>query len=784
MIKTVTIDFEGTAYPLSSYTASAVCVGTLIKQYEDEAGAKYLQPIKYKPFDVFIESNSSYNYYPTSISWSDDIDYIFTCSSSSAMTSYISLIKYTRSTAKYEFVGCVHFTPTSGTPQPGQAGSGQQINTTYNYRAIIHQRAYLYRYTNGTVAVSGGTVSGSGTTFQSSRIAAGARIGFGTTDHTLVDKWYDIQYISSDTVLGITSSMPFSPTFSSHAAGTPYVIEELRIVFIMERAYIRFIGQLMLAKGLHENVFGYTDIPEARNTDNIRAFYNLYPGTASPTFSTTFFRSLVLDEPESDSVHYCYALDRGTFSALSDSSNTAPGLGQAFGIYKFNIRESLNFVSGTAAGMSYSQPFVSTNAYVTNTNRLGRIDFYAGGNWPNWYTGNIMTLGTPGHGPTKGQKTLFITTSNRILAVPLAQVDQEYDFVPRGTSVVTHRNLGPGTPVQNWTFTNYTYASAITSFHQSQYVQSIDSLICAYWNGLSGNFPMTVEKFNEPSSKLFFQFIRFRSVFSNTKAGEYYSANRRNMLFEERNGIMHNFVSPSAQTDGNFFLYAVPLHADYAYALEKGQYVTTPAQEIPVGAKPLSVKLNIRNTTDDDSMRVPPGRTRIWVRTSGIDSNTGTWSKVPDNGDISGLTASRYQFAFAWEILSTTGVVPYAYSLDFAYETDGPDRYYFTARAKSDHTANRFAFIQAQAFGGAIPNLTIRLYNFETDVLLLEDTTEANALGTWQYSSDGGASWATWSSAADNVGNYVRYTANALPANVSVRPTLTVARKKDFVFNI
>ena len=342
-------------------------------------------------------------------------------------------------------------------------------------------------------------------------------------------------------MLGITSSIPYSATFSDYSSGTSYVIEELRIVCVVTRNTIRQIGQLMLIKGLHENVFGYRDIPEASNVDNIRAFYNLYPGTASPTFSTTRFSSIVLDEPESDSTHNCYVLDRGTFSAFISE---APTVNTEFGISKFNLRTPLNFVSGTAAGMSYSQPFVSTNAFVGRTNMLNSLANFAFGTWPTYWQGpGIMSLGTPNHGPTKGQKTLFITTTTRILAVPTAHVDNGFDFLRNGVGASTtyqaHRGLGQGTPVQNWVTTNYTYATMVSSFNHVQYIPSIDSLLCSYYGGGAQSLPMTIDKFNEPSSRMFFQFIRFRSAFSNVKAGEYYSSNRDYHHFCVVNGIMH-----------------------------------------------------------------------------------------------------------------------------------------------------------------------------------------------------------------------------------------------------
>ena len=67
----------------------------------------------------------------------------------------------------------------------------------------------------------------------------------------------------------------------------------------------------------------------------------------------------------------------------------------------------------------------------------------------------------------------------------------------------------------------------------------------------------------------------------------------------------------------------------------------------------------------------------------------------------------------------------------------------------------------------------MRLYNASSGFLITDDTVTGSASGTWEYSTDSAATWNAWSSAADSVGNYIRYTANSLPANTIIRALLT-----------
>jgi hypothetical protein len=88
--------------------------------------------------------------------------------------------------------------------------------------------------------------------------------------------------------------------------------------------------------------------------------------------------------------------------------------------------------------------------------------------------------------------------------------------------------------------------------------------------------------------------------------------------------------------------------------------------------------------------------------------------------------------------------------------------------SKSNVTSRIFAWRQATAWSSNIPDLTINIYNANTNTLVLNDTVAASANGTWQYSTDG-TTWNSWLASADAVGNYIRYTATALPDGIPVK---------------
>lgn len=66
-------------------------------------------------------------------------------------------------------------------------------HTVRNFTMDVKQES------TGTVAVSGVSVTGTGTLFNTNKVAIGARIGFGSTDPSQITTWYRITAKASDT---------------------------------------------------------------------------------------------------------------------------------------------------------------------------------------------------------------------------------------------------------------------------------------------------------------------------------------------------------------------------------------------------------------------------------------------------------------------------------------------------------------------------------------------------------------------------------------------------------
>jgi hypothetical protein len=160
-----------------------------------------------------------------------------------------------------------------------------------------------------------------------------------------------------------------------------------------------------------------------------------------------------------------------------------------------------------------------------------------------------------------------------------------------------------------------------------------------------------------------------------------------------------------------------------------------------------------------------------------MSGNTGTWLRVPDNGDISTLVggANQIQVAVTWQTMGMLGAYPWVYSVNVTYEDGSQDSHYLPSLANSSASGRIFAFYQAQLWNSNVPDLRIRLYNATTGFLILDDDVTTSLYGTWEYSSNGGSTWLPWDDTEDVVGNYIRYTADSLPANTLIRALLTIS---------
>jgi hypothetical protein len=219
----------------------------------------------------------------------------------------------------------------------------------------------------------------------------------------------------------------------------------------------------------------------------------------------------------------------------------------------------------------------------------------------------------------------------------------------------------------------------------------------------------------------------------------------------------------------------IPIGADYKYAPQTKQWAVFPKLIVPSNKKFKSSLIKYSNAMSSEEMSFPPERVYIFYRTSGIDDDSGSWTRLPDNGDMSNITATeQIQLAVAWDVMGTFALYPPVYGVTLVYENDSQISQYIPSLSLTDVTNKRFVWRQAQLFITTnIPVLNIKLYNSETGNLITEDTTALQSHGVFQYSANSGSTWNTWDNNQNVLNNYIRYTANNLPANTLINAVIT-----------
>ena len=207
--------FTGLTTPVASYDSTKTNLGTLIQQRTGSSLTdKFAGPMPIgmtRPMEASSPTTAGLLHV---IPWSNDIDWVFVAdNSTAAATRRIAFYEYTKSTSTFNWKGAIVM----------------NFVTNTGNKTIRGIRAIRTLHTSGNASASGTAVTGSSTLFQTERLSAGARIGFGSTDPTQITTWYNISSIASDTSLTLSSS---AGTVSSG----PYVIEEIRIVLTITNA--------------------------------------------------------------------------------------------------------------------------------------------------------------------------------------------------------------------------------------------------------------------------------------------------------------------------------------------------------------------------------------------------------------------------------------------------------------------------------------------------------------------------------------------------------------------
>lgn len=241
-----------------------------------------------------------------------------------------------------------------------------------------------------------------------------------------------------------------------------------------------------------------------------------------------------------------------------------------------------------------------------------------------------------------------------------------------------------------------------------------------------------------------------------------------------QNGIMH--VVKHGATTALSQMYALPFSAHSTFASNTNQRVITPALYTTDCAKFNSVEVFHIDQLGTGEVLVGTEPYQIYFRTKGILTNTGEWSLVPRDGDLSSLASSpRIQFMFEFDTIGWSCVPARIMGLVVIYDDTATqtDSHYQPSAAKSNAASKQFAWRFAVAFGGTVPTLRIRLYNAVTEDLLLDDYTTSTNSGTWEKSTDG-TSWGAYNTTdKGNETTYIRYTPASLGDSIKVRAVLT-----------
>lgn len=692
--------FTGLTTPIASYDSTKTNLGTLIQQ---RTGAslvdKFAGPMPIgmtRPMEASSPTTAGLVHV---IPWSSDVDWVFVAdNSTAAITRRIAFYEYTKSTSTFNWKGAIvmNFVTNTG------------VKTVRGIRAI------RTLHTAGNAAASGTSVTGSSTLFQTEKLAAGARIGFGSTDPTQISTWYNIASIASDTSLTLGSN---AGTVSSG----PYVIEEIRLVLTITNATTTN-GGLFVVKGLNYSTFttAAPNIAEASTADNIQGIYWLADAS---TVTNTVGAGLGIDETSSYTQHYCWVLN-GTTTAQ---------------IFKYNLRASLTSIT---AGKSTASFVFATGVSATLTGTSSQLN-----------NGRIITAS---HGPGSGVKSFYFATTTRIYRCA------ESGILTGVTNFLTDNmvEIPPGSAS--------TYAAG-AAMQSVDYADSIDRFIIM--SSGAGGIRSYVTKYNTASDQFDHIFLcddkQLDQSLADSGGPSHPSISASAFSVWSEAGVLYLQRLGTAATLNQ--LYAMPLSTHWAYAEANNQVLITPAISTSNANKLYRIYVNYERMVGDSTFGIQPEPFRVYYRTSGISDNSGSWTLIEDTGDLTGIAPSTsIQFMILFRSIGLICIPARIYSLCLVYEDNNTDSHYNPSATKTVAASRIFAWRQVTAWGGNIPDLTINIYNASTGSLILSDTVSGSASGTWQYSTDG-SSWNSWSSPADNVGNYIRYTATSLPDGISVK---------------
>ena len=713
--------FDGATAPYSGYDYTKTTLGPLIIQYNDNLGLPtdhYAGPMKMGFVRVMEASAQGVaGGYPSVVPFSDALDWVFLADiSAAATTRRIFLFTFDQNTSSFSYIGSILL---------------GYYNATHT---ITGFRTPRQLYTSGTIYGLTGTntITGYLTGWSGKNLPQRTRIGFGSSTPSLVSGWYRVSGYTGtgDTTLTLTSNLT-----TTYDSGTPYVIDDLRLLTLTQGTPNTNAG-LWMTKGIAYEDFGTGAGTYISGTSGIDGIQNLhwYKDAASSTNTTGAGMGV---EPKIDwNTQYAYTVHGGAGNLLK--------------FYKYNIRANLTV--GISGAVLAPYPIATG---VQSPAVLGVISSFNNGRWGTVYHGGTGISGIP---------SMFLTTASQVYRISTSGI------TTGATSMFSVGQSGFNElPLGNSGISGFTYAptGVLSSVEISD---SLDRLYVMGTGALGARSYITQMK-----TSGYYDHIFLIDTKQQDQAATQAAAPNLPQIPSITAGVMSvwteggiAYICRNINTVAGNQMYALPISVDWNYTSKTNSVLITPIISINGAKKLYRVYVNYMRDNGITPYCYPTEPFKLYYRTTGITDNTGSWIAVQQDGDLSSVGAvDAIQFKFEFQAIGQFELMSKIYSLVLTYEDGGTDSHYTPSASLSSVADRVFAYKQTSSWGSGVPALKITVTNAATSGIAFTDTTVASASGTWAYSVSG-TSWLTpWNSTVVGYsGNYIKYTATTLPDGV------------------
>ena len=653
----------------SGYNPNKLNLGPLIRKYTGEKHYDNFVGPK-KVYHIPLDYIGNWTDLIRVFEYNDDFNYVLVYYSSSAgQIRQLYLFKHFKKIDEFLYVGRLDL----------------NLSPTSNMTVYGGPLAELYYHNNGTVSVSGTSVTGVNTSWVSDRIAVGARIGFGSTEARFITTWYDITAINSNTSITINAS---AGTINSN---TPYVIEELRIMASSRQTVSPFNqAGLYVAKGLHFGLFRINlgnSIPMATTVDNQRAVYRLTHPTTPP--NDMYIGS---DEKYTNTTHFVYGNNY-----IASRTNR---------FYKFNVRASLtDLVAGTSTIAALAMTAI-VSTQNSQTYFLSRVHTPKSGPYANR---NIMI--------TVDSAWNYIVDVDKIKNNATDIYLDKMKFMRQGGenyAILESRT----TPDQNCYDNNLDLYFA--TVNRQSFLYRFEGLINI---GITDKYSSNIAGSSHESP-----------IYKFPLNGDYnYVWNLP--IYQNSDEGLHYFNVHLQGRKNSVLIW--PQYAEACIAeLTKNRLVLP---KLSTMNATLYKKVYVQNSLNlyDEAYGIRPDPYKIYVRTMGIDDDSGKWTLI-ENNDMSAVQPSdNIQFMFEFKIMKKIMVFARLYSLSLSYETDEylPKELTFSLQ-DTDLNNNIIGFKQKFLFE-SLNYLAIEIYDKQNDYLIFKQLSTESTYGYFQYYNNG-----------------------------------------------